>query len=151
MQHSLDKAIGSGLFNHPSALCGKKRRNESKRKKEGEGFSSVRVKTGRVWLPGCAVRQGSPGAEPGACSQAPAAVVLHAVPVHVRSTKEQVWLQSQTNERLLQCFFGHLMNNHAATVLSSQPVLSSAAEAAAPNSSVGTVLARSWRCSCSAT
>lgn len=41
-----------------------------------------------------------------------------------------MWLQSQTNERLLQCFSGHRMNNHAATVLNLQPALRSAAEAA---------------------
>ena len=64
-------------------------------------------------------------------ARAPSAVILRPVPVRVGSTKEQVRLQSQTNERLLQCFPGHLMNNHAATALNSQPALSPAAEAAA--------------------
>lgn len=35
------------------------------------------------------------------------------------------------NERLLQCFSCHLMNNHAATAVDSQPALSPAARAAA--------------------
>lgn len=55
------------------------------------------------------------------------AVILCPVPVCLSSTKEQVWLHSQTNERLLQCFPGHMMNNHAATGLNLQPVLSTTA------------------------
>ena len=39
VQHSLDEAIRSGLFNHPFALCEKKEKGERDRtKKRGKGF-----------------------------------------------------------------------------------------------------------------
>lgn len=71
------------------------------------------------------------GQSPALAARAPPAPASRPGPVRVGSTKEQARLQSQTNERLQQCFSGHLMNNHAATALNSQPALSSAAEAAA--------------------
>lgn len=39
VQHSLDEAIRSGLFNHPFTLCEKREKGERERKKEGEGLS----------------------------------------------------------------------------------------------------------------
>lgn len=109
-----------------------RRRKEGERKKEGEGLPFAPGEQGTPrWPPGHAVRRGSPGQSVVLAARAPSALIVRPAPVRVGSTKEQAWLQSQTNERLLRCFSSHLGNNHAATVLNSQPVLPSAAEAAA--------------------
>lgn len=66
------------------------------------------------------------GAQRGTRRVCALSAVLRPVPVHVTLTKEQVWLQSRTNECLPRCFSAHLMNKQAAPALGGRTARSSA-------------------------
>lgn len=84
-----------------------------KRKKREKGGGERGGRAFISCLPPWAQRCRPHGAQCGTCSVCTISVILRPVPICVTSTKEQVWLQSRTNECLLQCFSAHLMNKQS--------------------------------------